>query len=281
MSEAVMERRAAEYVGHEAGRLLSAVVVPPDAGFERAKPVKGEGPPIAARARMQHEIFVRTLTDNRVEVLELAAEPRLGLAILVRSTALALPGGVVMARLVDGDRRGEVEAVRAFLEKRGVRILGAIEAPGAFDARDAVVMGDRLVVAKTAATNALGIEQLAGYARQAGMEVRYATLAPGVEHLSGAFSPVDDALAVAVPAWVSGPALAGIDLVAVPPELGWAAGCLALGPRHVVMDLRLSKAAVLLKKAKIFVEAIDLYDFGRAGAGPSALVLPLRRAPLR
>lgn len=276
-----MEPSLAIGVAHEAGRLSSAIVIAPDAGFERAVPIKGEGPPIASRARAQHDVFVQTLRRNRVEVIELAPDPRFALATLVRSTALALPGGIVIGRLMQRERRGEEEDVRALLSKRGLPVLGAVEAPGALDARDAVVMGDRIIAAQTASTNASGIEQLAGFARACGLEVREATLAPEVEHLGDVFSPVGDELVVAVPELVRGAALDGVAVVAIPPELRWAAGCLALGPRHVIMDLRLPKACAIVKKAKIAVEAIDLYDFGRVAAGPWALALPLRRAPLR
>ncbi len=276
-----MERPTTECVTHEAGRLQSVLVIPPDAGFERAKAVKGEGPPIAARAADEHRVFVQTLKSNRVDVVELPADARFGLATLVRSTALVLPGGVLIGRLTDAERRGEEDAVRALLEQRGMPILGVIEGPGAFDARDAVVLGDRLVVAKTASTNAFAVEQLTRFAGAAGLDLREVTLARGAAHLGEVFSPVDARLAVAVPKLVSGPGLEGIEIVALPPELAPAAGCLTLAPRLVVMDLRNAGACAILKRAKIAVEAVDLYDFARAGAGPSALALPLRRAPLR
>jgi len=268
-------------VSHEAGRLLTAVVAAPDAGFERAKPIFGEGPPFAARARMEHEVFVRTLKRNRVDVVELEPDERFALSTLVRSTAIALPGGVVMARLVEGERRGEEEAVKALLERRGVRVLGAVEGPGMFDARDAVVMGNRLVAARTGATNAAAIEQLAAFAQPFGLEIREARLAPGVSHLGDVFSPVDAEAVVAAPDLVSGAAMQGVEVVALAREMWLAAGCLALAPRHVVMDVRMPTACAVLKRAKIFVDAIDLYDFGRAGAGPWALALPLHRAALR
>ncbi|TAM76824.1 hypothetical protein EPN44_04490 [bacterium] len=280
MSEAVMERPTTECVTHEAGRLQSVLVIQPDAGFERANAIKGEGPPIAARAVIEHRVFVQTLKSNRVDVVELPADARFGLATLVRSTALVLPGGAIMGRLTDAQRRGEEEIVRALLEQRGIPVLGAIEGPGAFDARDAVLLGDRLVVAKTASTNAFAIEQLTSFAGEAGLELRGVTLASGVQHLGEVFSPIDARLAVAVPQLVSGVGLEGVELVALPPDLAPAAGCLTLAPRLVVMDLRNAAACAILKRAKIAVEAVDLYDFARAGAGPWALALPLRRAPL-
>ena len=277
-----MERpTTTECVTHEAGRLRSVLVIPPDAGFERAKAVKGEGPPIASRAVMEHGVFVQTLKSNRVEVVELPPDARFGLATLVRSTALMLPHGAVIGRLVDAERRGEEEAVRALLEQRGIPVLGTIEGPGAFDARDAVLVGERLVAAKTASTNAFAVAQLAKIAAEAGLELREATLARGVEHLGDVFSPVDVRMAVAVPELVSGAGIEGIEIVALPPPLAPAAGCLTLAPRLVVMDLRNPVACAVLKRAKIAVEAIDLYDFARAGAGPWALALPLQRTPLR
>ncbi|TAM59201.1 hypothetical protein EPN52_08940 [bacterium] len=281
MSEAVMERPTTDFVTHEAGRLQCVLVIPPDAGFERVRPIKGEGPPISARAAIEHQVFVRTLESNRVEVVELRAAAHLGMATLVRSTAIMLAGGAVIGRLTDPERRGEEEAVRALLEQRGIPVLGAVEGPGALDARDVVLMGDRIVAAKTRATNAAGLEQLERIAHESGLTLREVTLARGVSHLGDVFSVLDTQLAVAVPALVRGDGLEGVEIVALPRESAGAADCLTLAPRLVVMDLRNAAACAVLKRRKIAVEAIDLYDFGRAGAGPSALALPLRRAPLR
>ncbi|MDE2571622.1 MAG: hypothetical protein KGM44_03750 [bacterium] len=280
MSEAVLEPPSAEFVSHEAGRLTCALVVAPDAGFERATPIAGEGPPLAARARAQHAVLVRTLKRQRVDVIEMTAEARFGMATLVRAAGLALPDGVVMARLAEPERRGEEEAVRGLLQERGVRVLGTVEGPGLFDARDAVVMGGRLIVTRSHWTNASAIEQLSAFAKRSSLELCEATLAPGVAHLGDVFSPIDVRAALAVPQLVGGAALEAIEILAVPPELSLAAASLALAPRRVVMDVRAAGARAILKQARVAVEAIDLYDFGRAGAGPSALVLPLRRAAL-
>ena len=59
-------------------------------------------------------------------------------------------------------------------------------------------------------------------------------------------------------------------VVEVPRGEEHAAGVLAFGERRVIANLRFRESIKLLRKAKIDVEAIDLWEFGKAGVGPFA-----------
>jgi hypothetical protein len=52
---------------------------------------------------------------------------------------------------------------------------------------------------------------------------------------------------------------------------------LALGGGRVIANLRYRESLARLRDAKIAVEAIDLWEFGKAGAGPFSLVLATKR----
>jgi hypothetical protein len=52
---------------------------------------------------------------------------------------------------------------------------------------------------------------------------------------------------------------------------------IAFGERRVIVNLRYRYSIGLLRAAKIDVEAIDLWEFGKAGIGPFQLVLATKR----
>jgi hypothetical protein len=83
---------------------------------------------------------------------------------------------------------------------------------------------------------------------------------------------------VAAPDYVD---LSGVDtavqIVGIPRGEQLGAGLLAVGPRRVIANLRFRVALPLLRKAKVDVTAIDLWEFGKVGGTPSSLVLPLKR----
>jgi hypothetical protein len=50
-----------------------------------------------------------------------------------------------------------------------------------------------------------------------------------------------------------------------------------MGDRRVIANLRFRESIGLLRAAKLEVVAIDLWEFGKAGVGPSQLVLATKR----
>ena len=71
--------------------------------------------------------------------------------------------------------------------------------------------------------------------------------------------------------------LGDLRVVEVPRGEEFAAGVLALGEGRVLANLRFRESLAMLRKAKIAVEAIDLWEFGKAGFGPFSLVLAVKR----
>jgi hypothetical protein len=92
------------------------------------------------------------------------------------------------------------------------------------------------------------------------------------------FSIVGVELAVAAPERVDLVAAGGLRIVEVPRGEELAAGVLSLGERRVIANLRFRESIALMRRAKIAVEAIDLWEFGKAGIGPFQLVLATKRS---
>ncbi|HEX3467666.1 MAG TPA: hypothetical protein VHT05_06265 [Candidatus Elarobacter sp.] len=275
---------AAPFVSSDAGKLAVALVLRPSAAVDRLPPIKGEPSPIADRAIEQHGILVRTLRDHGVHVHEMKPGDESPTESLVADCAVVLPKGAVIARPSQLERRPEVAAVERHLTELGIPIAGRIEAPGLLDATD-VAIGNGVVyvgVPRAGAglrrrSNELGRKQLEAFAAQSGYRVVELAVAPDVVRLRDVFSIVGEELAVAAPDKVDLVAASGLRIVEIPRGEESAAGLLALGERRVIVNLRVRESIRLMRKAKIAVEAIDLWEFGKAGFGPHSLALAVKR----
>ncbi|HEX5474996.1 MAG TPA: arginine deiminase family protein [Vicinamibacterales bacterium] len=249
-------------------------------------------PPDYARAIDEYDAFADILEAAGATVRWLPAVDGVGLdSIYVRDACVMSEQGVVLCRMGKRQRGGEPRAQRDALEAQGVRIAGAIEAPGQIEGGDVVWLDPRTVaVGRGYRTNAEGIaryRRLLGDAIDTLIEVPLPHWrGPGdVFHLMSIFSPVDVDLAVVYSPLMPVPfrdALLerGVSLVEVPDEefdtMG--ANVLAVGPRRcVIIDgnprtrMRLEAAG-----AEVFVyEGTEISLKG--GGGPTCLTRPLER----
>ncbi len=162
-------------------------------------------------------------------------------------------------------------------------IVGRIEPPGVLDGGDVEFGAGRawIGVVKSAGlsrrSNELGRRQFAALAKQAGLETVEVALAAAPLRLRNVCSFVADDVAIVAPDVVDAAALGSVARIEVPRGEEYAAGVLVLRARAVVANLRFREAIPALRRAKIAVEAIDLWEFGKAGAGAFSLVVPLKR----
>ncbi len=275
---------AAPYVASDAGALAGALVLRPSAAVDRLPPIKGEPSPIAGRAIEQHAIFAGRLRALGVTVHEIPPATESATESLIADCAIVLPNGAVIARPSQIERRAEVAAVEKHLAELGIPIAGRIEAPGLLDATDVALAPGRVFVGVPRAgaglrrrSNELGRKQLEAIASQQGFRVVELAVASDVPRLRDVFSVVASDTVVAAPDRVDLAAASDLRIVAVPRGEELAAGVLALGERRVLANLRFRESIALLRRAKITVEAIDLWEFGKAGFGPFALALALKR----
>jgi dimethylargininase len=273
------------YVETDAGTLAGALVLRPSAAVDRLPPIKGEPSPIADRALEQHGIFVRTLRDHGVAVHEIRPHTESPTESLVADCAIVLPRGALIARPSQVERRAEVVAVERHLAELGIPVIGRIEAPGLLDATDVAIAPGRIYVGVPRAgsglrrrSNELGRRQLEAIVTELGYSVVELAVANDVARLRDVFSVVGSDTIVAAPERVDVVAAGGVRIVEVPRGEELAAGVLALGERTVVANLRFRESIAIMRKAKIAVEAIDLWEFGKAGFGPFSLALAVKRA---
>lgn len=271
----------APFVRSATAALRDVVVVVPGAALDHLVPLHGEPSPIVSRAKEQHAILVKTLHDHGVRIHPLEEGDETGLAAFVGDCAMVVEGGAILLRPHKIERRREVAAVQAKLEQLGVPIVGRIEAPGLIDGGDVVVAGDTAYVGvsgKRPRSNALGRDQLARILASCGLKTAEVAMNETIPRLNDVFSAAADDVVVVATDFVDVAPLDGkAKVVAIPRGDEYGASLLALAPRRVMTNLRFAHALPILRKAKLDVVAIDLWEFGKVGGGPPALVLPLKR----
>ena len=274
----------APYVRSDAGALAGAIVCAPSPSIERLLPLKSEPSPIADRALEQHGILVRTLRDRGVAVTILEPGTEGPTESLVADCAVVLSQGAILMRPSSVERRAEVLAVERALLANGIPIAGRIEAPGLLDGTDVAIAGDRMFIGVPRAgaglrsrSNALGRAQLAAFAAAADLRVVELAIGADVPRLRNVFNVVASDAVVAAPEMVDLVPVRDLHVIEVPRGEEFAAGVIAFGERRVIANLRYRYSIGLLRAAKIDVEAIDLWEFGKAGIGPFQLVLATKR----
>jgi N-dimethylarginine dimethylaminohydrolase len=128
-----------------------------------------------------------------------------------------------------------------------------------------------------ARSNSLGRGQLAAFAAAADLQPVELAISPDVPRLRSVFNVVASDAVVAAPEMVDLVPARDFRVIEVPRGEEFAAGVIAFGERRVIANLRFRESIGLLRAAKIEVEAIDLWEFGKAGVGPFQLVLALKR----
>ena len=159
-------------------------------------------PPDFDRALEQYAAFVEVIgaSGARVEALPDAGGLTLD-AIYVRDASVVTPRGVVLCRMGKLSREREPQAQGSAFSALDVRVVGAIEAPGALEGGDVVWFDERTVaIGRGYRTNDEGIRQLRELLGP-GVETIVVPLphyrGPGdVFHLMSVLSPVDAGVAV-------------------------------------------------------------------------------------
>ncbi len=279
----------APFVGSDYATLRGAFVVAPGLAIAEMRPVQAESSPIADRAAEQFRIFVGRLGAAGVATTVVDVDPTL-LGWAVADTAVVFEEGAFLMRPSDVRRRPEISSIEDALARANVPVVGRIEAPGLLDGGDVLVSGDTVYIGHAVTRqsdvglpgslhgNAFGREQLAAYARAKGRKVVDVTMAGGVRRLRAVASLLDPTTLLFAPGLVDGAAFEGLQKIEAPRGEDYGAGVLVLGNRRVLANLRFRETIPLLRAAKVAVDAIDLWEFGKIGVTPSTLALALKRA---
>jgi N-dimethylarginine dimethylaminohydrolase len=243
------------------------------------------------RGVAEYESFVETVRRFVPEIRFLREDGRTGLdSIYVRDAAVATERGIILANMGKELRRDEPKALREFLVRSGVPVLGAIRDPGTLEGGDAVRLdGETIAVGHGYRTNAEGIRQLREFTSPFIRDVIEVPLphwdGPGdVLHLMSLLSPVDARKLLVYSRLLPVPFRKsllerGFELLEVPdsefPTMG--GNVLALGPGNCLALSGNPRTREVLERAGIEILTYEGGEISAKGAGgPTCLTQPLR-----
>lgn len=260
-----------------AGRLRTVILVKPSPAIEAAKPLIGEPGIVYSRAIEQHEVLRKTLEYFGVETIVMNTHSNDPYEAAAANAALALRDGAVLMRPTALSRRGEADRMTAEFARIDVPLAAHIAAPGLLDGNDVLLAGDAAFVGIGPRGNDLGRSGFSDVARARGYRVVEVKLADGVPSLRAVASAVAKDTVVLGGDKADPAAFAGFRTIVLERGEENAAGVLCLGERRVLADVRYRTSFSIMRRAGLAVEAIDLYEFAKAGMTPAMLALALKR----
>ncbi|MBB5692971.1 dimethylarginine dimethylaminohydrolase family protein [Muricoccus pecuniae] len=279
-------------VPSETGPLREVLLCPPDHyrwiptnSIVRRTLAGDNQAPAAAHLKAQHAELVHAIGQGGAEVRLIAPEPHLPYMAYTRDSVVVTHRGPVLCQLERPQRRGEYAALIDFHAAHGSNLWRKSSA-GTLEGGDIHIIrpGLAAIGASGGRTDRAGADQLAGWLREEGWEVRVEEFDEHFLHLDVLFCMAADGLAVACeevldPAFLGWLRAHGIRWIPVPYRAAMSLGCniLALGNGRVVSARESTdlNAALRAEGLEVLDPALSLFTAG--GGGPHCLTCPLRR----
>jgi N-dimethylarginine dimethylaminohydrolase len=281
-------------VDSEHGRLLDVLLCPPDnfrwlptSAISRATLESGRRFDADA-ARRQHAELVAAYEQAGVRCHYLEPDPALPYQVFARDSSAMTPNGAVVTQPAQWWRRGEYAPVIRFYQGAEIPIRGMITA-GTLEGGDVMILEPGLAVigAGEVRTQERAAEQLAGWLREDGWEVRVEPIAERWVHIDVLVGLVAerlvaaavDALSHGFVAWLRG---RGFELIEVAAEDAFTLGAnaISLGGDRVLSAAGAAGLNDALSARGLEVLAPDLEMFTLGGGGAHCLGQALRRERL-
>ncbi|TCZ59754.1 dimethylarginine dimethylaminohydrolase family protein [Roseicella aquatilis] len=279
-------------VASETGRLTDVLVCAPDhyrwipANAIARRTLAGGGQPDLQGLQAQHRGLVAALEQGGARVHHLPPQPHLPYMAYTRDSVVVTHRGPVLCQLERPQRRGEYAHLIDWHEAQGSRFWRKSSA-GTLEGGDVHILRPGLAVigASGGRTDLAGAEQLAGWLRDEGWEVRVQGFDEHFLHLDVLFCLAAPGLAVAcldvLPeefvAWLRE---RGVRCLPVPYREAMRLGCnlLSLGGDRVISAAESRDLNAALRAEGLTVLDPPLSLFTAGGGGPHCLTCPLGRA---
>ena len=278
-------------VDSEHGRLLDVLLCPPDNFRWLPTSAISKGTLAGDRkfdgelARRQHAEMVAVYEAAGVRCHFLEPDPALPYQVFARDSSVGTPEGAVVTQLHQPWRRGEYAPVIRFLQEAEIPIFKMVTA-AAIEGGDVIIVepGRMLIGNGEERTEAAAAEQLAGWMRELGWEVRIEMIPSQFVHVDVLVSILGPKLA-AVCTDVAGAGLvrwlrdAGFEILDVPVAEAFALGvnAISLGDDRALSAEYSKGLNEQLRAHGVEVFDPDLSMFTLGGGGAHCLGQALRR----
>jgi N-dimethylarginine dimethylaminohydrolase len=238
-------------------------------------------------ARAQHAELVSAYEAAGVTVHMLEPDPHLPYQVFARDSSTMTPNGAVVLQLAQQWRRGEYAPVIRFYQENEIPIRGMITA-GAIEGGDVTIVepGCMLIGNGEERTQIQAAEQLAGWLRDDGWEVR-------IQPIPGQFVHIDVLVSILAPklaavcteaasgglaSWLRGKGFEILD-VSVEDAFRLGVNAMSLGRDRVISTRHSEHLNDAMRSHGLEVLDPDLSAFTSGGGGAHCLAQALRREP--
>jgi dimethylargininase len=203
-----------------------AIVCPPGQSFPGGLTSSGLGPADVEQAREQHAAYCRALEECGLKLTSLPADERYPDGTFVEDAAVVTEQQAILSNPGAPSRRGEIPVIRTVLG-RAYSSLDAIYPPGTLEGGDVCMTDEAALIGLSERTNAEGARQLSALLKKEGRSVRTIDIRtiPGILHLKSGVAFLGERTLLAWDVLSSHPALAGYEIISVPPDEAYAANC--------------------------------------------------------
>lgn len=239
------------------------------------------------RARDQHAELVSAYEQANVTVHRLEDDPNLPYQVFARDSSTMTPFGAVVLQPAQQWRRGEYAPVIRFYQEAGIPIWRMITA-GAIEGGDVTIVepGCMVIGNGEERTQIQAAEQLAGWLRDEGWEVRIEPIPGQFVHIDVLVSILAPKLAAVCVEAASGGLVAwlrakGFEILEVPLEDAFRLGvnAMSLGADRVISTRHSQDLNAQMRARGLEVLDPDLSAFTMGGGGAHCLAQALRRDP--
>lgn len=275
---------------NEYGPLKRIMVCPPD-HLNISSPINviaarhndGQGIDVAG-TREEHDLFVRCLEENGIEVLKPQTYERFSYQINVRDLGVASPKGIIWGRLLRPERWGEHRPAENLLEKMGLPVFHKMDR-GLFEGGDFMFLDEKTAaVGLGARTDKLGFRVLETLLYDADLELIPVNFPEEFLHLDMICNVIADRVALIYPEAVPVAFLRRLRqkkfaLIEVSQEEVFQHSCnlLNLGREKIISHPGAARVNELLTSLGLEIEALPLQEVLKSGGGPRCMSLPLQR----
>ena len=249
-------------------KLTRALTRQPARTLEQGITSAALGPVDLDRAETQHAAYVKALEELGLQVTVLPPEDDYPDSTFVEDVALLFGKLGVVTNPGATSRNGEAVLIRPALLEH-FETLSYIQPPGTLDGGDVMWAEDRVYVGLSARTNPSGVQQLAGYLVQIGLDVISVKLQEML-HLKTGLNYLDQGNLLVTGELVEHPLLADFRPIFVPEDEAYAANSLHVnGTVLVPAGHPVTKS--LIEQRGYPVRELEMSEFQKLDGGLSCL----------
>lgn len=256
-----------------------ALVRPPSKIYAKGLTTADLGPPVLTVACRQHARYVAALRARGIAVTELAPDDRYPDSTFVEDCAILAADAVIWTRPGAPSRLGEVVALKEALCLDHPNLLPAksfeIVDPGTVDGGDVCQVEDLFLIGISERTNQAGADQLADILDVLGFKAEAVDVRglPDLLHLKSGLTYLGGRKALAVDAIRHHSALRGLQVITPPAGEEYAANCIPLDERTLLLPRGYPLLARQLKEDGFDLVDVEMGEFRKMDGGPSCLSL--------